>query len=85
MKGTNLILAEKSLALYFNLIITSVNRYGEERNKTIKNMKRKDFLEQSKEFDYVVKIVDKYPTEELKDNWLYIKKNGRTAWLKERE
>lgn len=84
MLDTNRILMEQSLASKFNLMITTVNALGEEREASIK-MKRKDFLEQTKGAQLRVKLVDSYPSGEMEIDWLYIKKDGKSAWIKERE
>lgn len=84
MLDTNRILMEQSLASKFNLMITTINALGEERESSIR-MKRKDFLEQTKGTQLRVKLVDSYPSGEMEIDWLYIKKDGKSAWIKERE
>lgn len=65
-------------------MITIVNVYGEEVEHAIK-MKKKDFLSQTANLDLKVKLVEGYPEGEMMENWLYISKTGKSAWLKERE
>lgn len=84
MTGTNKVLAEQALASRFNLMITTVNSYGEEKEHSIK-MKKKEFLSQTTNLDLKVKLVEGYPEGEMMENWLYISKTGKSAWLKERE
>lgn len=84
MLGSNKVLAEQTLASKFNLMITSVNSLGEEKEYSIK-MKKKEFFKQTDGLDLRVKLVDSYPEGEMQENWLYISKNGKSAWLKERE
>lgn len=84
MTGTNRVLAEQALASRFYLMITTVNVYGEEIEHLIK-MKKKDFLSQTANLDLKVKLVEGYPEGEMVENWLYISKTGKSAWLKERE
>lgn len=84
MLGVNRILAEKTLASHFNLMLTVVNSLGEEKERSIK-MKRKDFLKQTEGLDLRVKLIDGYPEGEMQEDWLYINRNGKSAWLKERE
>lgn len=84
MTGTNKVLAEQALASRFNLMITTVNSYGEEKEHSIK-MKKKEFLSQTANLDLKVKLVEGYPEGEMMENWLYISKTGKSAWLKERE
>lgn len=84
MKGTNKLLAEQVLSSKFNLMLTIVNAYGEEKSHSLK-MKKKDFLLQVSNLDLKVKLVENYPAGILEENWLYISKNGKSAWLKERE
>jgi len=84
MTGTNRVLAEQALASRFHLMITTVNVYGEEIEHSIK-MKKKDFLSQTANLDLKVKLVEGYPEGEMMENWLYISKTGKSAWLKERE
>ena len=84
MTGLNKVLAEQALSSRFNLMMTTVNSYGEEKEKSIK-MKKKEFLSQTANLDLKVKLVDDYPKGEMEENWLYISKTGKSAWLKERE
>ncbi len=84
MLGVNKILAEQTLASRFYLMLTTVNSLGEEKERFIK-MKRKDFLKQTEELNLIVKLIDGYPKEEMQENWLYIDRKGKSAWLKERE
>lgn len=84
MTGTNRVLAEQALASRFHFMITIVNVYGEEVEHAIK-MKKKDFLSQTANLDLKVKLVEGYPEGEMMENWLYISKTGKSAWLKERE
>lgn len=77
----NKILAEQTLARYFNLIVFIVNQYGEERCETRK-MNKKKFLSIFKDSNLKVKLVATYPTEMINDI-LYINKNGKTVWIRE--
>lgn len=77
----NKILAEQTLARYFNLIVFIVNQYGEERCETRK-MNKKKFLSSLKDSNFKVKLVATYPTEMINDIF-YINKNGKTVWIRE--
>ena len=77
----NKILAEQTLARYFNLIVFIVNQYGEERCETRK-MNKKKFLSSLKDSNFKVKLVETYPTEMINDIF-YINKNGKTVWIRE--
>ena len=77
----NKILAEQTLARYFNLIVFIVNQYGEERCETRK-MNKKKFLSSLKDSNFKVKLVATYPTEMTNDIF-YINKNGKTVWIRE--
>ena len=77
----NRILAEQTLARYFNLIVFIVNQYGEERCETRK-MNKKKFLSSFKDSNFKVKLVATYPTEMINDIF-YINKNGKTVWIRE--
>lgn len=77
----NKILAEQTLARYFNLIVFIVNQYGEERCETRK-MNKKKFLSGFKDSNFKVKLVETYPTEMINDIF-YINKNGKTVWIRE--
>ena len=77
----NKVLAEQTLARYFNLIVFIVNQYGEERCETRK-MNKKKFLSILKDSNFKVKLVATYPTEMINDIF-YINKNGKTVWIRE--
>ena len=77
----NKLLAEQTLARYFNLIVFIVNQYGEERCETRK-MNKKKFLSIFKDSSFKVKLVATYPTEMINDIF-YINKNGKTVWIRE--
>ena len=77
----NKILAEQTLARYFNLIVFIVNQCGEERCETRK-MNKKKFLSSLKDSNFKVKLVATYPTEMINDIF-YINKNGKTVWIRE--
>ena len=77
----NKILAEQTLARYFNLIVFIVNQYGEERCETRK-MNKKKFLSSLKDSNFKVKLVATYPTEMI-NGIFYINKNGKTVWIRE--
>lgn len=77
----NKVLAEQTLARYFNLIVFIVNQYGEERCETRK-MNKKKFLSSFKDSNFKVKLVETYPTEMINDIF-YINKNGKTVWIRE--
>ena len=77
----NKILAEQTLARYFNLIVFIVNQYGEERCETRK-MNKKKFLSILKDSNFKVKLVATYPTEMINDIF-YINKSGKTVWIRE--
>ena len=77
----NKILAEQTLARYFNLIVFIVNQYGEERCETRK-MNKKKFLSSLKDSNIKVKLVATYQTEMINDIF-YINKNGKTVWIRE--
>jgi len=84
MSGTNRVLAEQALASRFNLMITTVNSLGEEREHSVK-MKKKEFFKQTEGIELRVKLVEDYPAGEMEEDWLYIARSGKSAWLKERE
>ena len=77
----NKVLAEQTLARHFNLIVFTVNQYGEERCETRK-MNKKKFLSSFKDSNFKVKLVETYPTEMINDVF-YINKNGKTVWIRE--
>lgn len=84
MTGSNRVLAEQALASKFNLMVTTVNSLGEEKENCIK-MKKKEFFKQTEGIELRVKLIDGYPSGEMEIDWLYIKKDGKSAWIKERE
>lgn len=79
--STDEMLMRETLFFSFNLVIFSVNQYGEQKERSIK-LTRAKFLKRL-DFDYKVKLVDDYPKDIL-FGIFYVKKNGRTVWYKEK-
>ena len=78
----NKILAEQTLARYFNLIVFIVNQYGEERCQTKKETKKKFLAHFGNSNNFRVKLVDRYP-ETMENDIFYIAKNGKAVWIRE--
>lgn len=78
--STDEMLMRETLSFSFNLIVFSVNKNGEQKEKSIKMTKSKFF--KTIDFGFKVKLVDEYPTD-IQFNIFYVKKNGRTVWYKE--
>lgn len=78
------VLIENTLKSSFNLVIYFVNRYGEEHDKIFKKTKKKFFSELDLD-TCRVKIVDDYPPREMEMDLFYVKRTGKTVWIRIRE
>lgn len=84
MMNPNLILIKHTLKSSFNVVVTLVNRYGEEREITFKK-KYKDFVRENYSSVTRVILVDNYPPVQMEMNVYYIKRNGKIIWIKMNE
>lgn len=84
MLNPNLLLMEHTLKSSFNLVVTLVNQYNEEREISIKK-KLKEFIKNSDDNTFRVIFVDDYPPRDMELNVYYVKRSGKTVWLKIRE
>lgn len=84
MQNPNLFLMENTLKSSFNVIVTLVNRYGEEHDLNFKK-KYKDFIRENQNNINRVILVDTYPPTPMEPNIYYIKRNGKTVWIKMNE
>lgn len=77
-------LIENTLRSRFILVITLVNSHDEEHEKYVKKSKKK-FLRETEYTFLDAVLVDDYPPSVMKSNTLYIKRNGKIAWIKMKE
>lgn len=84
MINPNLLLMEHTLKSSFNVVVTLINRYKEEREINFKK-KRKDFMRENNSGIYRVILVEDYPPRNMELNVYYIKNNGRIVWIKMKE
>lgn len=84
MVSPSRVLMENVLKPSFNLMLTTVNRYGEEHEKNFKKRKKKFFQEINLD-ECVVSMVEKYPPSEMELNVFYIKRDGKSVWVKIKE
>lgn len=84
MVNPSRILMENTLKSSFHFILYIVNEYGEEKELIFKKTKKKFFSEINLD-DCTVKLVNDYPPREMEISTFYIKKSGKTMWVKERE
>lgn len=82
MVSPSRVLIENTLKSSFNLIVYTVYRNGEEHD-TIVKLSRKKLLA-AIDLDQVrVQFVDKYPPSEMQLNLWYVKRDGKTVWVRE--
>lgn len=81
MINPNILLMENTLKSSFDVIVTLINHYGEEREMHFKK-KRKDFLRENYAGTRHVILVDIYPPTPMKDGVYYIKRNGKIVWIR---
>lgn len=81
MVSPSRVLMENVLKSSFNLMLTTVNRYGEEHERNFKKNKKKFFKEINLD-DCVVSLVEKYPPSEMELDVFYIKRDGKSVWVK---
>lgn len=67
----------------FHLMLCVVNEYGEEKETIFKKSKKKFFAETGLD-GFKVKLVDDYPPREMELNTYYVKRDGKSVWLKVR-
>lgn len=84
MVNPNLTLMEHTLKSSFNVIVTLVNQYGEEHEFNFKK-RYKDFMRENYSGMNRVVLVDNYPPTPMEINIYYIKRNGKTLWVKMNE
>jgi hypothetical protein len=84
MVSPNRVLMENVLKSSFNLMLTTVNRYGEEHERNFKKHKKKFFKEINLD-ECIVSLVEKYPPSEMELNVFYIKRDGKSVWVKIKE
>ena len=77
----NRVILQETLRNRFNLVIFSVNKYGEEKYGNFK-MTKKKFLETLGDGKIRARLVDEYP-KEIEDDIFYVRKDGRTVWIRE--
>lgn len=78
------VLIENTLKSSFNLIVYTVNQYGEEHDKIYKKSKKKFFAEINLD-GCSVKLVDDYPPREMDFDIFYVKRTGKTVWVRVKE
>jgi hypothetical protein len=81
MINPNVLLMENTLKSSFDVVVTLVNRYKEERELHFKK-KRKDFLRENYAGTRHVVLVDIYPPTPMEEGVYYIKRNGKTVWIR---
>ena len=81
MLNPNLLLLEHTLKSSFSVVFIVVNKYGEEHEVSFKK-KYKDFMRENYLGLIRVCLVDDYPPSVMEKNIYYVKKNGKTVWLK---
>lgn len=84
MVSPSRVLMENVLKSSFNLMLTTVNRYGEEHERNFKKNKKKFFKEINLD-ECVVSLVEKYPPSEMELDVFYIKRDGKSVWVKIKE
>lgn len=84
MVSPSRVLMENVLKSSFNLMLTTVNRYGEEHETNFKKNKKKFFKEINLD-ECVVSLVEKYPPSEMEPNVFYVKRDGKFVWVKIKE
>lgn len=75
------VIFENTVKSSFHLMLCVVNEYGEERETIFKKSKKKFFKETTID-GFRVKLVDDYPPREMELNTYYVKRDGRSVWLK---
>lgn len=82
-----LILIENTLKSSFNLIIYTVYQNGEEHDTILKITRKKLFsvITDTNADKVRASLVDSYPPSEMQLGVIYLKRNGKTAWLREKE
>lgn len=83
MTSNNQLLMDLSLKRTFTLIFFAENDLGEVHDFSYK-MKKSNFQQIVKDKDLYVTLVDDFPAN-ISTGTLYIKKNGKMAWLQEKE
>ncbi len=78
------VIFENTVKSSFHLMLCVVNEYGEEKETIFKKSKRKFFKETPLE-GFHVKLVDDYPPRDMAFDTYYIKKDGKSVWLKIRD
>lgn len=81
MINPNTLLMENTLKSSFDVVVTLINRYGEEKEMHFKK-KRKDFLRENHAGTRHVVLVDIYPPTPMEDGVYYIKRNGKIVWIR---
>lgn len=81
MINPNTLLMENTLKSSFDVVVTLINRYGEEKEMHFKK-KRKDFLRENYASTKHVVLVDNYPPTPMEDGVYYIKRNGKIVWIR---
>lgn len=84
MINPNALLLEHTLKSSFNVVVTLVNRLGEEHELNFKK-KYKDFMRENYATTFHVVLVDNYPPSPMEMNVYYVKRNGKIVWVKMRE
>lgn len=84
MVSPSRVLMENVLKSSFNLMLTTVNRYGEEHERNFKKNKKKFFREINLD-ECVVSMVEKYPPSEMELDVFYVKRDGKSVWVKIKE
>jgi hypothetical protein len=79
----NRVILQQTLKMFINVVTFKVDKHGVETNNNVK-MSKKKFMTILDNEEIRVKLVDKYP--EIMDNdIIYVRKDGRTVWIKEVE
>lgn len=81
MMNPNRVIIENTLQRTFHLVLCVVNRYNEEK-ETIYKKSRKQFLKELNLDCCSVTLIDSYPPADMKLNVFYVKRDGKTVWIK---
>lgn len=84
MTNPSQLIIEHTLKSSFHLMLTVVNQYGEEHEFIYKKSKKK-FLAEMNLDKLTVKLVDDFPPREMELDVFYVKRSGKTVWVKEME
>lgn len=81
--GADRVLLEATLKRSFYYYLTTVNSLGEEQESICK-VKKKEFLNRLGDLNIHVILVEKYPPQQWKLGILYVAKDGKAVYYKEK-